>query len=253
MTWRFDWITSWDEIWSGPFLAQWHEWMETSPTAHVFFHPALVRAWVETYLPLRRMEPRFLIAARGDSTVFLPMVLWRRNWKNAFQRLLIPVGYSDYDYHDPIVAGQIDGNILQEFWAELPLAFRKGPHGEYDALELTGIREQVACSRAFVKEGDICPWCDLTSLKDGEAFLSSVNRNLRKSLNRKQRRLAEWARAATTSFLRVICLKHVHPEEFLIVHTSGPMHTSHPTASEYAYIGCAAGIVHFSYCELIGR
>ncbi len=43
---KFEWITDWETIWSDNFVNQWHTWMETSENAHVFFHPAMVRAWV---------------------------------------------------------------------------------------------------------------------------------------------------------------------------------------------------------------
>jgi CelD/BcsL family acetyltransferase involved in cellulose biosynthesis len=190
MTWQFDWITSWDEIWSGPFVARWHEWMKSSPTAHVFFHPALVRAWVDSYMPLRRIEPRFLVATQEGCTIFLPMVLWRRNWKNAFRRLLVPVGNSDYDYHDPIIVGEADCHSWQRFWD----AFLQEVHqwqDEYDTVELTGIHQPVACMETFVQEGDICPWCDLSEVADAEAFLASLNKSLRGDLRRQERRLSE--------------------------------------------------------------
>jgi len=193
MTWRFDWITSWGEIWSDSFLTQWHEWMQTSSMAHVFFHPALVRAWVETYLPLRRMEPRFLVATAGDCIVFLPMVLWRRNWKSAFQRLLIPVGHSDYDYHDPIIVGTPSPDFWQAFWYELSREICQRTV-EYDKVELTGIHQSQVGLVEFVEEADACPWCDLSGFTDAETFLRSLKKSLRSDIRRKERRMSEVGR-----------------------------------------------------------
>lgn len=56
--------------------------MEEAWTSHVFFHPALARAWVDTYLPLQDMRPLFAVVENGGTTAVLPLVLWRRNWKN---------------------------------------------------------------------------------------------------------------------------------------------------------------------------
>lgn len=102
--WTFRWLTSWDEVANPVFLAEWHGWMDRDPGAHVFFHPALVRAWTETYSVLRCVVPRFVVAEREGLTVFLPLVLDRGGWKDAWLKVLQPVGPNEYDYHDPIVA-----------------------------------------------------------------------------------------------------------------------------------------------------
>jgi len=190
MSWQFDWLTSWDEIWSEPFVARWHEWMKTSPTAHVFFHPTLVRVWVDTYLPLRRMEPRFLVATNGGCTVFLPMVLWRRNWKNAFQRLLIPVGYSDYDYHDPIVVGETDSRFWPQFWDVFHRELSSRYQGRlYDIIELTGIKEVHIAGDVNWSQDDVCPFIDLSPFNSGEEFLGTLSSKHRYNLLRRQRQL----------------------------------------------------------------
>ncbi len=255
MTWRFDWITSWDEIWSESFVARWHEWIKASPTSHVFFHPALVRAWVDTYLPLRRIEPRFLIATQDDCTVFLPMVLWRRNWKNAFQRLLVPVGHSDYDYHDPIVVGEWGEECAKAFWKAF-LQEARGRGTEYDALELNGLRGLETCIGGSAEESDVCPWCDLSGLSDGEVFLASVGRNLRKSLTRKERRLKELGEVSYHVFsLHSVSEAIASLEDFLLVHAARwPCAYKAPCFHRNLLSqGLPAGIVHFSTLKLAGK
>lgn len=190
MTWRFDWITSWDEIWADDFVAQWHEWMAESPTAHVFFHPTLARVWVDTYMPLRRIEPRFLVATEGDCTVFLPMVLWRKNWNNAFQRVIVPVGYSDYDYHDPIVVaskGRFDwGDFWDALCRELVTSTR---HKEYDLVNVPGIkREHTDCERRWSRN-ELCPFIDLSAYVCLDDFVASLNKKLRYNLRRYRKHL----------------------------------------------------------------
>lgn len=60
--------------------------MDTSPNAHVFFHPSLVKAWIDTYLPLRELTPIFVWGKCVDGNeIFLPLVLWKKNWKTLFK------------------------------------------------------------------------------------------------------------------------------------------------------------------------
>ena len=66
----FKWITEWDEIWSDAFVSQWNEWLKVSENAHVFFHPTMVKVWINTYLPIRNLQPLFCIATYDDTTVF---------------------------------------------------------------------------------------------------------------------------------------------------------------------------------------
>ena len=111
---EYRWITTWDEIWSDAFVSQWLDWMDKSENAHVFFHPSLVKAWVNTYLPIRDIQPLFCVVSDKNTVVFLPLVLWKKNWKNAFLNTIVPVGYSDYDYHTPILVG----NSVEFEWSE---------------------------------------------------------------------------------------------------------------------------------------
>src|SRR2546428_13089151 len=70
--WRFEWVTSWQEIWSEGFTRRWQGWMAESANAHVFFEPATARAWVDTFSPLRDVKPRFLVATCGPANLVFP-------------------------------------------------------------------------------------------------------------------------------------------------------------------------------------
>lgn len=194
--WKFHWLTRWDEIWAPDFLSQWQSWLDHSPSAHVFFHPALAKAWVETYLPLRNIKPVFLIAESSEHTIFFPLVLWKRDWKNAFQRILIPVGYSDYDYHNPIITGGDPGIMLvmDIFWTKFINILRdtKDFPVRFDCFISDGIRQPVAGkdNNGWLRQ-DSCPWIDLLAFKKPEEFLPSLGIKLRHDLRRQERRINE--------------------------------------------------------------
>jgi CelD/BcsL family acetyltransferase involved in cellulose biosynthesis len=257
MTWHFDWITDWDEIWSEPFLARWREWMRVSPTAHVFFHPTLVRVWVDTYMPLRRMEPRFLVATNEGCTAFLPMVLWRRNWKNAFQRLLIPVGYSDYDYHDPIISGKVSDCDWDQFWdAYCHELAQYDLRREYDVVELPGIREMYISQDGSWSSEESCPFIDLSSYKNLQDFLAMLSTKHRYNL-RRRRRLLESEGAVTFKVLGPADIAESQRDlREMLAHHSRRWPNAYKAPNFHTNLiqdGVAEGLVHFSKLCLNGK
>lgn len=257
--WKFHWLTRWEEIWDEGFVQKWQVWLEESPSAHVFFHPALVKAWVETYLPLRDLRPCFLIAELADHMVFFPLVLWRRNWKNAFQRLLIPVGYSDYDYHDPIVVDlKTEESIeMNSFWADFMVELQRisGPI-RFDRLILDGIRQRVAGEGKSWSPGDTCPWADLSPFERPEDFLPSLKTSLRGDLRRQERRINEVSELAYHVFTGDMieqALQELNP--FLVAHAR-----RWPTAYKAPHLheniikrAMVSGLLHFSTLKIGGE
>lgn len=251
--WSFKWITNWDEIWSDGFQAQWHGWMEQSCSSHVFFHPALARAWVETYLPLRDIKPLFLVARHDDVTVFFPLILWRRNWKNAFLREIIPLGYSDFDYHDPLIIGTLDAFHRAVFWN----ALLDGLHKlgvSFDRIQLDGVRDDlVKNDRLGWLEDEICPYCDISSFSSPDLFLPSLVKSLRGDLRRQVRRLEEHGDLTCHVYsCGDVDGALVALEQFLRVHAE-----RWPKAYKALFFhenlirrGIPAGVVHFSELRL---
>lgn len=187
---RIEWVTDWDQIWSDNFQKSWHKWMEESENVHIFFHPAMVKVWFDTYLPIRNVKPLFCLAHTENNTVFFPMVLWKQNWKNAYIRSVIPVGYSDFDYHDPIVTGDNSIN-WEEFWEALirDLKVKWGDH--FDIINIDGIRKDcIGVSEQWL-EAEVCPYINLSEFTNTDAFLKSLKRNLRQDIKRRVRRLEE--------------------------------------------------------------
>jgi hypothetical protein len=188
-------MTHWEEIWAPEFEQQWLTWLDQSLSAHVFYHPALIKAWLDTYLPLRHISPLFLVAESGESKVLFPLILWKRNWKNAFQNLLVPAGYADYDYHNPIVASQNPNELpdMVSFWNEFSeiLLTKKCPV-KFDRFLLEGICHTAKNPQAETwTQNDFCPWLDLSPFQNPEDFLASLKKSLRGDLRRQERRVSE--------------------------------------------------------------
>ena len=254
--WRFEWVTSWNDIKAESFQKQWQRWSDEAFNSHVFFHPALARAWIDTYLPIRDIRPAFLIGRSADATAFFPLVLWKQNWKSAWRRLLVPVGYSDYDYHDPLVVGDASSFVWAAFWDAFLREIETRWSSSFDRLQIEGIRQPCAPQEVAWKQGENCPFRDISAYLTIKDFLSSVSRNLRGDLGRQQRRLAkvgyshlhvysgeeiEPARGALSSLL-----KH-HAEHWPKAYKAPGFH------ERLLREGLTAGVLHFSELQVAER
>lgn len=184
---KIEWITDWETIYSENFQAKWMTWATKSSQTNVFFHPALCMAWLDTYRPIRNIKPYFAITQEGEKVIFLPMVLWKRNWKNAFQKLLVPVGYSDFDYHDPITVNN-EESIVHDFLNQIiidPLLAKA-----YDKIYLNGLRTLNLCS-TLTKELAVAPFAELSRYKNFEEAKNLLPSKLRGDIRRQIRRLEE--------------------------------------------------------------
>ena len=160
-----------------------------SADSHVFFHPTLVRVWMDTYSPIRKLSS-IPIEARSTSgnSALLPLVLWRRNWRQGFVNSIVPVGYSDYDYHDPLFSHSPSVEELKAFWSELSEFLRQ--FGA-DEIRLDGIRSDMVGDSEAWRRDEICPNMDISAFKDGEQLLGSFSTKLRGDIRRQIRRLNE--------------------------------------------------------------
>lgn len=188
--WKVELYRSWDEVDSPGFAEQWRHWMEHAPDAHVFYHPAILKAWTDTYRLLQDISPLYCVARKKDITVFLPLVLWRRNYKNAFLRLLVPAGFSDYDYHDPLICGQATEEDIASFWEVVEKTVFDHKTIIYDEISLSGMRFSGKSDK-WCTEEDVSPYLELSEHKDYRHFLSSLKGGLRQDLGRRERRMAE--------------------------------------------------------------
>lgn len=190
--WTFDWLTRWDEVWADGFQSQWKAWMEKSENAHVFFEPPIVRAWYETYMPLRRIEPRFLVARRGDgTTVFWPLVWDRGGAKDAWQRMIAPAGHCEFDYHDPIAVGRMDEILWSAFWDGFDASVGKRWGKRVDRVDVGRISGEIVPDSCRSHDVDEIPTIEVdgaTSLL--ELLAGGRHKKLRQEITRKEREIA---------------------------------------------------------------
>lgn len=188
--WKFEWLTTWDEVSSPGFEKQWEQWLSQANESHVFNHPALGRAWLSAYRRIWNLEPRYLIARKEGCTIFFPLLLWRRDWKSAGQRLLIALGHGDFDYHDPLVVS--DRTIdYSSFWSALHEEIQHRWRNDCDMVDISGIREIAQGMGEYWQDGEPCPFTDLSKQSDGESLVRSLKKSLREDVRRQIRRLEE--------------------------------------------------------------
>lgn len=155
---------------------------------HVFAHPELLSAWLKTYRPLRQLQPVYVIGKAIDgNTVTFPLVRWHRNWKNAFQNILVPIGYCDFDYHDPLFTMPLADKQL--FWSEL-LAFLK-KEINFDNILIEGITDNIALDSAQWEKGEMCPQLNLDGIDSEDDLMKFFKTSLRGDIRRQMRRLSE--------------------------------------------------------------
>jgi CelD/BcsL family acetyltransferase involved in cellulose biosynthesis len=186
--WRIDWLTSWSEVLSDSFWAQWDAWYRSASSRHVFFSPVLAKVWLDTYLPIRNLRPLYLIAQSRETTVFLPLVLWRRNWKNAWQRAIVPVGDSDYDYQDPLVIGDPRSIDWTKFWCSVSSLL----DGRADVIHVDGLHQHCAASGdECIQASGAAPFADLSGFQCGEDYLATIKKSVRGVLLKRLKHLEE--------------------------------------------------------------
>lgn len=157
---------------------------------HVFSNPDMLRAWCDTYRPLRRLDPVFIVGENEQGNrVSFPLILWHRNWKNAFINALVPVGHSDFDYHDPVFSTPLSYEEKIVFWAELSDFLQRNIR--FDVINIDGITDGMAVEGKNWSQGEICPMLHLEGMKNQEDLLMFFKTSLRGDIRRQMRRLSE--------------------------------------------------------------
>jgi hypothetical protein len=184
---KIEFITDWETIWSDDFQNQWLKWFEESEEPNIFFHPEFVKVWIETYLEIRDIKPIFCLAKdEQNNIVFLPLVLWSKDWKSAFEKVIVPVGYSDYDYHDPIVKGEIDFCI---FWDSLLKNLKN--KFSFNTFITDDIRQYFLSKNFKDINEEECPFVELNKFNDINSYIEFLSKSSRKEIRKNIRSLKE--------------------------------------------------------------
>ncbi|NTV93279.1 MAG: hypothetical protein HGA72_08480, partial [Chlorobiaceae bacterium] len=178
-SWNFRVLQSWDEVDAPAFIDRWKGWAQISHGGNVFFHPVLLKTWTDACRSIYDLRPVYCIAETDGITFFLPLVLWKRNWKNAFVRMLVPAGYPDFDYHDPVVCGEASKEMVDSFWELIRDEVLENPEIRFDKALLCGMHH-YAEKQGWRAEGEVCPYADLTRHADFSAFFGSLKKSFRK-------------------------------------------------------------------------
>ncbi|MDO3720321.1 GNAT family N-acetyltransferase [Marinobacter sp. chi1] len=197
--WQISLLTRWEDIEDPAFVEQWQRIMDGSDNAHVFFHPVLVRVWLDTYRPLRALQPLFVLASRGEQQVVFPLVLWRQNAKNAFLRTIVPAGHSDFDYHDPVFLVPPDDEQVQSFYIALKAELDKSV--KYDRIVLDGMHEQSVPDYCKVVHQEPCLQWSLNTAEFTEGLVLPLKKKVAKETMRRMKRLKEQGELTFRHFL----------------------------------------------------
>jgi CelD/BcsL family acetyltransferase involved in cellulose biosynthesis len=142
-------------------------------------------------MPIRELHPMFCIVTQGDTTIFLPLVLWHKNWKNAYVRVIVPVGYSDFDYHTPIIVGDTSTFDWNVYWTGLFDNIQSHWQGKYDLIDINGVKKTFIGNNQHWEQSDECPYIDLKPYDSYETFLGYFKSKQRNDIQRQIRRLEE--------------------------------------------------------------
>ena len=185
---QFEWITDWETINSDVFQQKWLNWCVTAVNSHVFFHPTLANVWIKSYKTVWKISPLFAIATKNNTIIFFPLVHIRLNARSFFKQIIAPVGYSSFDYCDPLIIGDpqdYSSQFFEEFYEELK-AFN------YDSLELKGLHIENLNKPNLKAIVEKCYYSEINDLADGanSLLLLMTPKNRREHL-RVERRLKE--------------------------------------------------------------
>jgi|WetSurMetagenome_2_1015567.scaffolds.fasta_scaffold14232_4 CelD/BcsL family acetyltransferase involved in cellulose biosynthesis len=248
--WKIDWITDWTTIDSEEFRRFWLKTFHSNQSNHVFFHPVIVKAWIDSFRSFEDISPLFCVARIENIDLILPLVSWKRNVKNLRQRIILPIGFSEFDYHDPVISDNISSECIGKFWDQFVNEI--GERFYFNKLVLNGIRI-TGTAAGFGREHDICPLADLSKFNSFEDFIAGMKGSLRGDIYRQERKLK------ALGDIKLVTYDQGHMKEaleeleiFLVHHKSKWPHAFKPPGfyQNLVIYGIPAGVTNFSVLYL---
>jgi CelD/BcsL family acetyltransferase involved in cellulose biosynthesis len=188
-SWEIKTYESWAEVDDPKFISEWELLINTSAISHIFVHPKIIKTWTDIYRQMWDISPLYILAKCEGVTVFFPLIIWRKNWKSAAMKVVIPAGYKDFDYHDPIINKNISDSMIASFYDAVNQNLFLNKTVDYDEVDLFGI--QFRGSNNNWEEEESCPYADLTKYNDFDDFSSQISKKLLKDIQRSRRMLSE--------------------------------------------------------------
>jgi hypothetical protein len=188
MRFIFEWKFTWDEIFQNEYLEDWENLYEQANNNNVFMHPVMAKVWIETYREIRNVVPLFCKAYKENKIVFFPLLLWRKNWKNAFQRIIVPIGHGDYDYTEPMLIGDIDEIDIVSFFEELVTEIKSNGI-IFDEILVSCLRELYFSSKNFFYSGVDCPFIRIVDYKDIIDFSNKLPKKIKEDISKREKKL----------------------------------------------------------------
>ena len=181
--WNFNIESNWDRV---KVLLESKKFINQS----VFGSFTLLNAWLEAYKPLRELQVIIVQGEADDGAeCIFPLCIWKRNWKSGYIRSLIPIGYSDYDYNEPLFT--IELSDISAFWSDLFVYLRTALKGKYDKIQIPSIRNAYYPKSADWEQGECCPQLKIASMSTEEDLSKFLKTSLRGDIRRQIRRLQE--------------------------------------------------------------
>jgi len=187
---KITWITGWDNVFSAEVRQIWLNHYKLDAEATVFQHPLMGESWLQAYRQCQQLEPLFCLIQNQFQSLFYPLVLWHRNGKNCHQKLAIPVGFSDFDYLNPLMISSESSSFPVDFYRIIGRDLTQRFHA--DAVQFTGISQPVRVKHnREILTRQICPLLYLNRFSCFENFVSGLKASLRGDIRRQQRNLAQ--------------------------------------------------------------
>jgi CelD/BcsL family acetyltransferase involved in cellulose biosynthesis len=245
--------TDWNDILKPEFLIAWESFFEGTNTNHVFFHPALSVAWIKTYRKLREITPLFYIIEGKDKKIMFPFIIWKKNWKHAYQVVIGPLGFGDFDYSDPILIGKFTKDeliiILQTVISDIKKNFK------YDLINISGQHLNEFDKVGPINVIDKIHLIDLKEFKGFDQFVQKLTSKQQKELKRRYTRLCESGKLEVSHYSDVdIDLASSELEQMLDVHTAR-WPNAYKAKGYHEHLlknGLKSGIIHFSTIKING-
>lgn len=195
-----------------------------------------------------------LAHSNAGETVFLPLVITHRNWKNAGLSVMHPVGLVEYDYHDPI--SSTNDLCWDNFWPVFEREIMSRWGKSFDVFRLGGVRSACLPEKQAGTPVDMAPFISLAEFSSTDNFLASLSQSLRGDIRRNLRRLEQ---------LGEVKLRVYAPDEIelaqealrsLLHHHSGCWPGSYKAPHFHENLlreALPAGVLHFSELTVGGK